>query len=139
MDLSVITVPWNSADLIAIQINSVKAGCRGISYEEIVVDNGSKDTTTDIVEKQFPEVKLIKNEKNLGFAHANNQGAKLATGEFLLFLNPDMRVAPGSLDIMVDWMRKHPEVGLASCKLVDENGKLNEDAQPRRFPGLWDQ
>jgi len=139
MDLSVITVPWNSADLIATQLNSVKSGCNHISYEEIVVDNGSKDTTTDIVEKQFPDVKLIKNDKNMGFGHANNQGAKLATGEFLLFLNPDMRVAPGSLDTMVDWMRNHPEVGLASCKLVDENGQLNADAQPRRFPGLWDQ
>lgn len=139
MDLSVITVTWNSANLIAEQIKSVWAGCKYITFEEIIVDNASRDNTAAIIEKDFPQVKLIKNDTNTGFAFPNNQAAKLAQGEFLLFLNPDMRVAPGSLDVMVDWMRNHPHVGLASCKLVDERGNLNSDAQPRRFPTIWDQ
>jgi GT2 family glycosyltransferase len=139
MDLSVITVTWNSADLIPVQINSVRTGCKKIAFEQLIADNNSKDNTTELVEKLFPEVKLIKNANNAGFGFGNNQCAKIAQGDFLLFLNPDMRVAEGSLDKMVDWMRARPDVGLASCKLVDENGNLNEDAKPRRTPGLWDQ
>lgn len=139
MNLSVITVTRNSVNLISEQIKSVWAGCKNISFEEIIVDNASTDKTVEIIEKEFINVKLIKSDKNLGFAGANNLGVKLAQGEFLLFLNPDMRVTDGSLDIMVDWMRKNPKVGLASCKLLDENGNLNKDALPRRFPTMWDQ
>jgi GT2 family glycosyltransferase len=138
MDLSVITVTWNAADLIGEQIKSVKAGCKSISFEEIIVDNDSKDNTVEIIEK-IGEVTLLKNEKNKGFAYPNNQAAKLARGEFLLFLNPDMRVEEGSLDKMIEWMRNHPDVGLASCKLLDQHGNLNKDALPRRFPTIWDQ
>ena len=139
MELSVITVTRNSADLISEQIKSVKVGCKNTSWEEIIVDNASGDKTAELIEKNFPEVKLIKNNKNTGFAFPNNQAAKLAQGEFLLFLNPDMRVEEGSLDKMVEWMRSHPSVGLASCKLLDEHGNLNADALPRRFPTVWNQ
>jgi GT2 family glycosyltransferase len=139
MNLSVITVTWNSAKLIGEQIESVKNGCQNISFEEIMMDNGSTDDTVKIIQEKYHWVKLIDNKKNLGFAAANNAGVKISSGEYLLFLNPDMRVSPGSLDKMVEWMKNHMEVGLASCKLVDENGNLNLDAQPRRFPGLFDQ
>ncbi len=139
MNLSVITVTWNSVKLIGEQIESVKNGCRDISFEEIVVDNGSSDGTVELVSQKFPHVKIIKNEKNFGFASPNNMAAKISTGEFLLFLNPDMRIEAGSLDKIVDWMKSHINVGLASCRLVDENGILNADAQPRRFPGVIDQ
>ncbi len=139
MDLSVITVTWNSAKLIGEQIESVKTGCRNISFEEFVVDNASTDGTGDLVATKYSEIKLIRNDKNQGFGAPNNIAAKISTGEFLLFLNPDMRVEAGSLDKMVEWMRAHVDVGLASCRLVDENGILNTDAQPRRFPGVFDQ
>jgi len=139
MNLSVITVTWNSAKLIGEQIESVKNGCRDISFEEIVVDNGSTDGTVGLITQKYPSVKIIKNEKNLGFAVPNNTAAKISIGEFLLFLNPDMRVEAGSLDKIVEWMKNHSEVGLASCRLVDENGILNMDAQPRRLPGVLDQ
>ncbi len=139
MNLSVITVTWNSAKLIGEQIESVKNGCQNLLFEEFVVDNGSIDGTADLVKQKYPWVKLIDNKKNLGFSASNNIGAKMSSGEFLLFLNPDMRVEVGGLDKMVEWMRNHKDVGLASCKLVDENGKLNADAQPRRFPNLFDQ
>lgn len=146
-DLSVITVTWNSAKLIGKQILSVRSGREKISCEQIIADNASTDDTIKVIEdiqKVFFSsgdngVKLIKNEKNSGFGGANNQAAKLASGEFFLFLNPDMRVEKLSLDKMVEWMRSHPDVGLAGCKLVDENGKINEDAAPRRLPGLLDQ
>lgn len=138
MDLSVITVTWNSAKLIGEQIRSVKAGCTSLSCEEIVVDNGSKDGTVSLIRSEFPEVLVLENTQN-GFATANNMALKQAKGEWLLFLNPDMRVEPGSLDRIVSWMKDHPEVAIVSPKLVDEHGNLNKDATPRRFPRLWEQ
>lgn len=139
MDLSVITVTWNAKDNIFEQIRSVRSGCQSISFEQFIADNGSADGTPDEVEKAFPGIKVIRNSTNTGFSHANNQAAKSATGEFLLFLNPDMRIEPGSLDIMVAWMRKHDDVGIVSCKLVDARGNVNTAALPRRWPGILDQ
>ncbi len=139
MDLSVITVTWNSKDLIGQQIASVKRGCQKYTCEEIVVDNASPDGTARFVREEYHDVTIIANEKNQGFGAANNQGVAVATGEWLLFLNPDMRVLPNSLDVMIHWMKQHPQVGIASIKLVDEHGKINHDAMPRRFPRLWEQ
>ncbi len=139
MNLSIITVTWNSEKLVGEQIDSVKNGCQSISFEEIVVDNGSTDNTIKIIKEKYPWVKLIENKQNIGFSAANNMAAKISDGEFLLFLNPDMRVQVGSLDEMLSWMQVHGEVGLASCRLVDEHGILNADAQPRRFPDIFDQ
>ncbi len=139
MDLSVVTVTWNSAELTGAQLTSVQAGCKKISYEQFVVDNGSTDNTVGYIKNNFPAVHSIPLNKNAGFGAANNAGAAQAAGEFFLFLNPDMRVTEGSLDTIVSWMQAHPDVGVASCKLIDENGKLNEDAKPRRFPTILNQ
>jgi GT2 family glycosyltransferase len=141
MDLSVITVTWNARENIVDQIKSVFLGAKNISLEEIIVDNGSTDDTIAIVKTHCNvslPIRVIANNKNLGFGAANNLGAKIATGDFLLFLNPDMRVSPGSLDIIVNWLKQHPQVGLASCKLIDAQGNFNTNAGPRRFPRLWE-
>jgi hypothetical protein len=139
MDLSVITVTHNDKEQVLGQIPTVINGAKNISFEQWVVDNASADGAPDAIEKEFPNVKIIRNDTNTGFGYANNQAAKRSSGEFLLFLNPDMQVEEGSLDKMVAWMRAHPDVGVSSCKLVDQNGKFNEDAKPRRFPRLSDQ
>ena len=139
MDLSVITVTWNSKDRIGEQIRSVKAGCASISCEEIAIDNGSTDGTVDYIKGTFPEVQAIENIENKGFGAANMQGVDIAAGRYLLFLNPDMRVEPSSLDRIVAWMNDHPDTGIASVKLTDADGALNWDAAPRRFPKLWEQ
>ncbi len=138
-DLSVITVTWNSKGLIDAQIRSVQMGCRTISYEQIIVDNASQDGTAKYIQTEFSHVRLIANPEGRGFGRANNQGFEIAKGRWLLFLNPDMRVEEGSLDAIVEWMEKHPDVGIVSPKLVDELGHLNCDATPRRFPRLWEQ
>ncbi len=140
MDLSIITVTWNSKERIEEQIRSVFDGCEKISCEEIVVDNGSTDGTVEFLRsKDFSSVHVISNEKNLGFGAANNQGLKKTTGEYILFLNPDMRVEPGSLDKILDWMKSHKEVGIVSVKLVDREGNFVWNASPRRLPKLWEQ
>lgn len=139
MDLSVITVTWNAEEIIGRQIKSVFSGCKNITFEEIIIDNGSQDKTVEYIKKEFPQVKIIANSDNRGFGRANNQGAEIASGDYLLFLNPDMQVQEGSLDKMLNWMENHPEAGLASCKLIDQLGNFNEDARPRRYPSVWEQ
>ncbi|MFA7314469.1 MAG: glycosyltransferase family 2 protein [Candidatus Magasanikbacteria bacterium] len=138
MKLSIITVTWNNELQIARQLKSVISGCKNISFEQIVVDNASKDRTVEIA-KSVPNVKVIVNTENTGFAHANNQGMEISTGEYLLFLNADMKVEEGSIDTIVNWLENRKDVGIVSPKLVDENGKLNEDAKPRRLPRVWEQ
>lgn len=139
MDLSVITVTWNAKDNIIEQISSVIFGCKDVSYEQIISDNGSSDDTIKLVREKFPQVKIIENKKNIGFGAANNKGLEFAQGKFVLFLNPDMRVEEGSLDKMMTWMREYKDVGIASCKLVDQSGKFNPESSPRRFPKVWEQ
>ncbi|MEK7083903.1 MAG: glycosyltransferase, partial [Patescibacteria group bacterium] len=87
--------------------------------------------------KNFPHVVCNENKKNVGFPSANNQGAHGASGRYFLFLNPDMMVEKGSLDTLIDWMDAHPKIGIASVKLLDETGKINTSASPRRFPTVW--
>lgn len=139
MDLSVITVAYNCKVTIAEQIRSVALGAKNISYEHWIVDNGSVDGTADFISEIFPQVKLLRNDRNEGFGHANNQAALRSSGDMFLFLNPDMRVEEGSLDRIAAWMRGRNDVGIASCKLTDINGKFNEHAKPRRFPNVFDQ
>jgi len=136
MDLSVITVTWNCDKQIAEQIRSVISGYKDISCEQIVVDNASSDKTCELVESLG--VKLVRNDDNIGFAAANNQGVKLAQGKFFLFLNPDMKVEEGSLDKIVAWLEGHEDVGIVSCKLVNKAGDFNFEASPRRFPKVWE-
>jgi GT2 family glycosyltransferase len=138
MKLSIITVTWNNQDQIKTCIESVRAACKDISFEHIIVDNGSTDQTLAII-RSYSHVHVLANEYNAGFGRANNMALADATGEYILFLNGDMELAPGSLDTMVAWMNEHPDVGLASPKLVDEHGNLNLDATPRRFPRTWEQ
>lgn len=139
MDLSVITVTWNSEKRIAGQILSVAFGYRNITCEQIVVDNASKDDTVNIIKKTSPTVRLIESGKNLGFAMANNLAVKESSGHFILFLNPDTRVEPGVLDRAVNWMYEHKDVGIMGCRLVKADGKPNLKSTPRRFPTLKDQ
>lgn len=141
MDLSIITVTWNSEDKIAEQISSAVSACEGLEFEQIIVDNGSSDETVKVIEgtaRELP-VQVIKNKKNAGFAVANNQGVKIAKGNFVLFLNPDMKMEENSMKKMLDWMKEKKDVGIASCKLLNDKNEFNKDAGPRRFPKIWEQ
>ena len=138
MELSVITVTLNSDRHIADQLRSVQTAGRGFEIEQIVVDNNSSDETVSLIERDFPQVKLIKNSANLGFGVANNQGAKIASGRFFLLLNPDMKMSANGLRELLDYFKQQPKIGLLGCRLTDEKGKLNLSATPRRLPRLWE-
>lgn len=131
-DLSVITVTHHSAPYIETLVSSVVTGGVKSSIEHWIVDNHSTDGTCEVLDSMMG-VKVIKNQGNMGFSAANNQAARAAEGRYLLFLNPDMRVQEGSLDVMVEWMDNHPEVGICSCALVDGRGEemKNPMALPR--------
>lgn len=139
MKLSVITVTWNSKEFILKQIESVQRAAKSIAIEQVVVDNGSTDGTVAAIKEKFSDVIVIANTENKGFAGANNQGVTVSKGEYLLFLNPDMVLYSGSLDVFVGWMDENLDVGIASPQLVDEYGNTNWNATPRRFPRVWEQ
>lgn len=139
MDLSIITVTYNSKNEIRTLLDSAKEAAQNVSFEYFVVDNGSTDETAEIIKREYPGVHLIEMGHNSGFGAANNRAARETKGDFLLFLNPDMKLERGSLDKIISWMKSRVDVGIASCKLVDEGGLFLEKAKPRRFPKLSDQ
>lgn len=138
MKISIITVTWNNGKTIEKQIESVKKGAVNLEFEQIIIDNSSTDNTVEII-KKYPEIKLIINRENLGFGAANNQGYKIALGEFILFLNPDNELEENSLEKLIQKMIKDPTIGLLSCKLINSDGSYNKNAGPRRFPKLFGQ
>ena len=139
MNVSVITVTWNSKDFIIQQIQSVKDAAKNVRIEQIIIDNGSTDGTVQAIQETFPKISVIANSENKGFGVANNQGVTISKGEYVLFLNPDMVLHPGSLDIFIDWMGKNKHVGIASPRLLNKQGNFNENTAPRRFPRVWEQ
>jgi GT2 family glycosyltransferase len=114
---SVIIVVFNGRRYVETCLESVLADIGGMT-EVIVVDNASMDGSASIIRNQFPGVRFIPNTSNLGFAAACNQGAELAAGRYLLFLNQDTQVQPGWLAGLVQSLEEHPSAGMATSKLL---------------------
>jgi GT2 family glycosyltransferase len=117
MKLSTIIVNWNVKELLNRCLNSVFSGFECREFEVIVVDNASQDESVEMIRRKFPQVKLIINNENSGFAKACNQGTKIAQGKYLFFLNPDSEVANNTFDRIINFMESHPEVGVGGCYL----------------------
>jgi len=124
MVLSIIIVSYNTREFISPCLNSIRKHLDGLPYEIIVVDNHSVDGTSRLIHENFPDVPLIENGKNLGFARAVNEGYKKAGGKYLLILNPDVEILPGSIEKMIHFLEGHPEIGLLLPKLVNPDGSL---------------
>lgn len=122
MDLSVIVVTFNSSVFIRTCLRSILARTEGIDHEVIVVDNGSGDETAKILEKEFSQIILLKNEANLGFAAANNLALLRARGEFVLLINPDTRWSRGGVAAALQFLRDHPEAGGLGARLILDDG-----------------
>lgn len=99
-----------------------------LGYEVIVVDNASVDRTVEMVLERFPQVQLLANEENVGFAAANNQGLKVSKGDYLLLLNPDTLVRGEALQLMLQFLASHPRVGMVGPKLLYSDGRLQHSA-----------
>lgn len=137
MNLSIIIVSWNIKEKLRENLKALRESLGDFSYEIFVVDNNSEDGSAIMVKKEFPDINLIVNNQNLGFSKANNQAIKKSRGEFVLLLNPDMKVMPDTLFNMLNWMKNNKRVDVAGCKLINENGDLVRHV--RKFPKLSDQ
>lgn len=135
MHLSIIVVSWNVRPYLLDCLDSI-FGQRGdeFSLEVICVDNGSTDATVEGLRALRPEVRIIENSENIGFAAANNQGIRLAQGKFVLLLNPDTIVLDNTLDCLLGIMLHNPQVGVLAPQLLNEDGSVQPSVM--RFPSL---
>ena len=97
-----------------------------LEYEVIIVDNGSQDRVAEMVEQEFPGVRLIQNQSNEGFTKPMNQAMRAGTGRYLCQLNPDTLILPGAIDRLVDFMDTHPEVGICGPKVLNRDLTLQK-------------
>lgn len=136
-DLAIIIVNYNTKDLLFNCLKTIKAAEKpSKGLEVIVVDNGSTDSSRQMLKKDFPEVKVILNSKNLGFSKANNQAAKIACSKYLLFLNSDTELKKYSLVKPLKYLKTHPKIGALTIKLYLKNGEIDYDNH-RNFPTPW--
>ncbi|MCA2005282.1 MAG: glycosyltransferase [Ignavibacterium sp.] len=135
-DLSIIIVNYNVKEYLKNLLHSIKKASQNLSTEIFVVDNASDDGSVEMIREKFPEVKLIANEKNLGFGKANNLALKEANGKFLLLINPDTLVAEDTFSKLIEFFESHPDAGMVGCKILNPDGTL-QLACRRSFPGPW--
>jgi len=137
MDISIIIVNYNTCKLLQACLTSVYEETENIRFETIVVDNASTDGSREMVVQEFPQVQLIANPLNRGFAGANNTGIGQATGRYFLLLNPDTVILRSAIQETVRFMERHPEAGISGCKLRFPNGTLQRSV--RSFPSVWNE
>jgi len=133
-DVSLIIVNWNTRDILRDCLASVFAQTTGIDFEVIVIDNASSDGSAEMVKQEFPQVILIENEQNKGFAAANNQGMRIAKGRYILLLNSDTIVLDGAIQKTLAFAEQHPQAAVVGCKVLNPDRTL----QPTcfMFPSL---
>lgn len=136
--LSIVIVSWNVREDLRECLQSLlrDEGSRLESgeIEIIVVDNASTDGTAEMVNLEFPRVKLLVNSQNLGYTKANNIGINHSRGKYILLLNPDTIVHQGALQALIDCAESHPEAGIIGAKLLNPDGSVQRSA--RSFPDI---
>jgi len=140
--VSIVIVNWNTRELLRACLSSIphamrdgdEAGAVSHQIEVIVVDNGSHDGSAEMVARAFPHVRLLINERNVGFAAANNLALRDAHGRYLLLLNSDTVVRPGAVEAMAAYMDAHPELGAVGPRLLNADGSVQLSAHD--FPRL---
>ena len=135
LPLSICIVTWNCRDLVLDCLRSIYEQAQEIGAEIIVVDNASSDGTVEAIAQHFPNVRIIANRVNRGFAAANNQAIAVARGELIFLLNPDTVVPPGALSKLIEVARGNPEAGGIGPRLLNPDGSLQPSC--RRFPNPW--
>lgn len=124
MKYSIITVTWKSKDDILRLIESFKKHIHSSDYEVIVVDNNSQDGTVEILNELYPEVKIIANNYNAGYAGGMNQGYKISKGEYLFFMNPDMEIHENSFEVLIQELNQHSHIGIIAPQLRYGDGQV---------------
>lgn len=144
MDISIVILSYNTEELTRRCLLSLKeAGIGaldenryGFSSEVYVVDNGSSDNSVEMIKVNFPWVKLLVSEKNLGFARGNNLAIPHASGKYILFLNSDTEIFKDTIPEVFLFMEENPEVAVTTCRIELPNGLLDKACR-RGFPTPW--
>lgn len=130
--LSIIIVNYNHKYFPRLAVEALEKSKTDFSFEIIIVDNASHDQESRMfLERAHKDqrITLIKSPQNLGFGRGNNLGAKIAQGKYLFFHNPDVTVQEDSLQKLVDFMKQHPDIGVAGPKLIYTGGKVQESCR----------
>jgi len=131
--ISVVIVNWNTRDYLRTCLSSLVGAVREPPLREIiVVDNASGDGSAQVVAQEFPDVLLIRNDRNLGYAAANNQGIRASKGEYIMLLNPDAWVQKGCLESLAEFLDANPCAAAAAPRLLNPDGSLQQSV--RSFP-----
>lgn len=144
--MSIIILTWNSYAKLQRCLRSLHENVQGVDYEVIVVDNGSRDGTLARLAGEFSWVTTIANTTNIGVAPARNQGIKRAIGDYVMLLDVDTEMPPGTVERMLAYMEANPAVGLIGPRLIYPNGDLQwscrkyplvQSKLARRLPEAW--
>ncbi len=138
MDISIVIVNYNVKEFLRSAIVSVEKALAhsALSGEILVVDNNSTDGSVELIRDVFPNVRLWALPENIGFGRANNVAMREAKGDYILILNPDTILGEDTLEVMLRFMREHPDAGLAGCKLLNGDGSFQLSCR-RGFPTPW--
>lgn len=137
MTVSIIIINYNSFRMTSDCIRSVIRYTKEISYEIILVDNASAESDPGLFLNEFPGIRLIRSDKNGGFAYGNNLGIAAATGDIILLLNSDTVLTEDSISLSARYLMAHPEAGVVSCRMTYPDGKIQYTA--RRFRSIsWE-
>jgi GT2 family glycosyltransferase len=134
-DVSLVIVNWNTKDLVLKCIKSAIETGGACAQEIIVVDNASGDDSVDAIKRDYPDVIVIRNEKNYGFARANNIGIKKSKGRYVCLVNSDVQVLGRTIGYLIDYMDKTPNAGIVGPKILWPDMTLQDSC--RKFPTLW--
>jgi GT2 family glycosyltransferase len=135
LDISIILVSFNTRDVLRESLQSIERETGNLRIETFVVDNNSSDGSVEMVQAEFPHVRVLRSEVNLGFGSANNVALKLAKGRYIVLLNSDAFLCPDSLKLSVEHMDADLLVGLAGGRLVGRDSSWQPSA--RMFPSIF--
>ncbi len=134
MKLSIVIVNWNTCAYLVGALRSIYESHPPFPFETIVVDNASTDGSAETVASEFPQVRLIANQENVGYARGNNQGMEVSTGDYVLLLNPDVVLPPGGLERALEILESRPDVGVLGVKLVSPDGRVQRSVRGFPYP-----
>jgi GT2 family glycosyltransferase len=132
IDLSIVIVSYNTKGLLKKCLESIFKFQKDLIFEVILVDNRSADKSAIMVREKFPQVRMLENKRNLGFAAACNQGIKISRGRFLLLLNPDTEFTRGGITEMIRFMESQKRVGICGPRMEGPDGRVHFSC--RSFP-----
>ena len=135
MKLSIIIVNYNASHFINQTINSILKSNLNIEYEIVIVDNNSYDDSVELIKAEYPNLKIILNDKNLGFSKAVNIGVNSSFGDSILLLNPDTIVEPNSIQNLYNSLHRDTNIGVVGPKVIDPDGKFQLSSR-RAYPSF---